>query len=306
VHTVGLILMAAASWPARAQGVPRDICVALRDAPARDSISLLVALSVRAFDTRQSLPAAYQMDFGEAVRRHLVLPRPLGADLYEVSREPARIGFVSIWGNYAATITAGGRVTNAIATGGDHNPAFDVAVVAAMQAIDSTDVLSMVTAGLPRDDVDIRVAVTTHVDERKQRAMAIDRVDDVTIGQVLTAETPQVVRSDSQSTVPLFAFRTALRKVTQLSEQVPGTGLQLQYPYNLRQANIEGEVRTAFVIGADGLAEPASVQISRATHLDFAKAVVEALSSMKFVPTQVEGCAVRSLVVQPFTFSLIR
>ena len=268
-------LIALAAPPLRAQGAPPDRCAAALAAPTRDTIPLIVLLELHAYDPHQALPTAYQRSFGNAVRRHLVIDRPIGADLYEISEGLGRTAHLAMIGDYSATIKADGRVVDGRVTGGDRNRVFDTAILSAMHAIDSTDMLSMATAGLAHDDVDIRVEITTRE------------------------------KQDFDTLVPLFGFRTPLRAVTQLPSQIAGTG-RLKYPANLRQAHIEGEVKVSFVLGADGVAEPGSLQVPSATHMDFVKAVVTAMPTIFFAPLQVEGCAVRNMVHFPFTFSLAR
>ena len=269
------ILLALAVPPLLAQGAPPDRCAAALAAPTRDTIPLKVLLEVHAYDPRQALPTAYQRNFGNAVRRHLVLDRPIGADLYEMSEGLGRTAHLAMAGDYSATIKTDGGVIDGRITGGDRNRVFDTAILSAMHAIDSTDILSMVTAGLSHEDVDIRVEITTRE------------------------------KQDFDTLVPLFGFRTPLRAVTQLPSQIAGTG-RLKYPVNLRQANIEGEVNVSFVLGADGVAEPGSLQVPSATHIDFVKAVVAAMPTIFFAPLLVEGCAVRNMVHFPFTFSVAR
>ena len=293
-------LMSLGPWRAAlAQSPTPSACTALANA-TRDSVPLVVVLQVHAFSPKQALPATYQLDFGDAVKRHFVVPRPLGADLYNISEDQSGTAHLVVHGNYSATITADGRVINPLTTGGDRNRAFDEAVLAALRAVDSTDLLSMALGGLPNDDVAIRIAISTQVNHSPVRVLTAGRSE--SINTILPS---QGLARDSQPAVPLFAFRAPVRRVTQPLTQTPGTG-GLNYPDKLRQANIEGEVRTSYVVGADGVPEAGSLQASFATHVGFVQAVLDALPTLAFSPLHVEGCAVRSLVAQPFTFSIRR
>jgi hypothetical protein len=90
-----------------AQAPERAECSVVLTQPTRDSLPLRMGLTVRAFDRERELPLMYQADFGEAVRRHLILPRPLGADVYVFSGDTtgAPMAHLTFWGNYAGTIT---------------------------------------------------------------------------------------------------------------------------------------------------------------------------------------------------------
>ena len=70
-----------------------------------------------------------------------------------------RTAHLTLWGTYAATIGSDGRITESSATGGAHNDGFDTAMLTAMMALDSTDQLSMVAAGLPSESVRLRVEI---------------------------------------------------------------------------------------------------------------------------------------------------
>ena len=149
---------------------------------------LRVLLSVHAFDRKQDLPEGLQFDFGDAVRKHLVLPRPLGVDAYESSGDTsaARTAHLTLRGNYGATLTADGRVVNGSAIAGAHNEAFDNAILVAMHAIDPADHLSPRDAGLPAEDVDIRVKIVAQ-DTTALRAQMLEPI-------VVTAYTTTVRR----------------------------------------------------------------------------------------------------------------
>jgi TonB family protein len=77
-----------------------------------------------------------------------------------------------------------------------------------------------------------------------------------------------------------------------------------RYPEQLRNAHITGSVFTEFVVGADGRAEPATFRATRATHPQFAEAVRQAMSCMRYTPALADGRPVRQLVEQPFTFDI--
>ncbi|HYD52676.1 MAG TPA: energy transducer TonB [Gemmatimonadaceae bacterium] len=76
------------------------------------------------------------------------------------------------------------------------------------------------------------------------------------------------------------------------------------YPPELREAGVEGEAVLEFVIGADGTVRDGSVTVVRATAHQFATAAAVALNAMRYRPASIRGCAIPTLVRQPFQFSL--
>ena len=79
-----------------------------------------------------------------------------------------------------------------------------------------------------------------------------------------------------------------------------------RYPAELKAASVQGEVQAQFVVDANGVAEMWTLKVLRSSHGLFTEAVREALPTMRFVPAEVRGRPVRSLVQQPFQFALSR
>ena len=68
--------------------------------------------------------------------------------------------------------------------------------------------------------------------------------------------------------------------------------------------NIEGAVRTRYVIDTTGRADSSSLEILAATNAAFEGSVRAALPGMRFTAAQVEGRRVRQLVEQEFQFRI--
>ncbi|MDB5071338.1 MAG: hypothetical protein JWM87_2449, partial [Candidatus Eremiobacteraeota bacterium] len=280
----------AVSADGQSQPQPAPTCAELLTTPTRDSLWLNVMLSVHAYDRDRDLPAAVQLTFGEAILKRLALPKPLGVDAYEISRDtaPVRTAHLTLRGSYGAVLTADGRVINASATGGARNGGFDVAMLAAMNAIDSTDLLPLAFGDAPKADIPIRLEIAAR-DSANRRGTSMLKPLMVTAFTTTTRErtgmTPRVPPSpvfsfppepaDSESGLPLFRFRVPVREVTSSMTQIPGIG-GLRYPSDRHQPGTLGKVRVSFVVDADGRAEPASTQIVNATQREFALAVLDA------------------------------
>ncbi|CAN5770251.1 hypothetical protein BH11GEM2_BH11GEM2_39070 [soil metagenome] len=289
---------------ASAQAPPVLECIAQLSSPTRDSLTLRVALSVSAVDREHPLPAAFQMDVADAIRKYLRLPTPLALDVYEVSKDTsAQTAHLALWGNYEATLTASGRMIGAEVVAGARNVAFDAAVLAAMGSIDSTDELSASSRGVPKD---LRVRVQIYTREGEESGpFVLDPLRVSTTGQGESRSRAMTASSDSNLVVPLFLFRVPSLPLRRFARQQPGVGF-LRYPTSLRQDGVQGEAVAAFIIGADGVAEIDSFFSLRTTHVDFARSVRQALPTFRFTPLIIGGCAVRSIVQQPFTFTLAR
>ena len=74
------------------------------------------------------------------------------------------------------------------------------------------------------------------------------------------------------------------------------------YPFGLKQARIEGEVRVGFIVDASGNAR--DPYIVSATNSEFEKSVVDAVLKWKFRPGKKGGAAVNTRVVITIPFNL--
>jgi hypothetical protein len=76
------------------------------------------------------------------------------------------------------------------------------------------------------------------------------------------------------------------------------------YPPALLKLGVEGSVMVRYVVDSLGHADPATLQIVRASRIEFAVAVREALPLMRFTPAKMGPKAVPQLVEQPFNFRI--
>ena len=77
-----------------------------------------------------------------------------------------------------------------------------------------------------------------------------------------------------------------------------------RYPEFLRQSRVEGGVRVRFVVGEDGRAELASLEVLESSHPAFVEAVRAILPRLRFTPARVGRERVRQVVEIPFGFQL--
>ena len=76
------------------------------------------------------------------------------------------------------------------------------------------------------------------------------------------------------------------------------------YPAALLKLGVEGSVMVRYVVDSLGHADVSTLQILRATRVEFAVAVREALPFMRFTPARMGPKAVPQLVEQPFNFRI--
>lgn len=76
------------------------------------------------------------------------------------------------------------------------------------------------------------------------------------------------------------------------------------YPPALLKLGIEGSVMVRYVVDSMGRADVETLQIIRASRIEFAVAVREVLPFMRFTPARVGPRAVPQLVEQPFNFRI--
>jgi len=77
-----------------------------------------------------------------------------------------------------------------------------------------------------------------------------------------------------------------------------------RYPGALRESGVSGRVVVRFVVDTLGRVEPDAVVVLEATHALFADAVRSALGLYRFSPGEIGGRKVRTMMEQPFTFTL--
>ena len=76
------------------------------------------------------------------------------------------------------------------------------------------------------------------------------------------------------------------------------------YPPALLKLGVEGSVMVRYVVDSFGRADLSTLQVLRASRVEFAVAVREALPFMRFTPAKMGPKAVPQLVEQPFNFRI--
>ena len=267
-------------------------CDAALNSPTSDSALVEYQALFFPYDSAQRLPDSYRALLGEGLLEQLKLPRPLPVGTYQpnarfVVADPTRADYavVTLRSSYRFVLHRDGRLTNIRTVGGVRNAAFNDAVVGALVRLDSAQILppGSDSIGFDHDTLEVRLTVTP--------------------GVMMTARSSGKSPPTRAGVTPLFRLRVPVRPIDKAAAGVPGNQAP-RYPQAMRDQRIEGEVRAEFVVQRDGMADPTSIQLVKATRLEFGSAVVQALSAFRFYPMQVAGCTVASLVQMPFVFSL--
>ncbi len=127
---------------------------------------------------------------------------------------------------------------------------------------------------------------TAHVSpvDRDRNATAAAVVGDLSLGGA------------SSTNDPYFEFQ--VDKQAQLTAESP----RPRYPDSLRSTHIVGEVLAQFVVDTTGRVDLGTVKVLSATNDDFARALKEAMPTMRFFPAERARRKVAQMVQQPFTF----
>jgi TonB family protein len=223
------------------------------------------------------------------------VPKPLGVDTYDTRTSLTRsdlsldqFAAITLRSFYGVALHRDGRLTNPRVVGGVRNSAFDRAVIDALVSLDTSRLLPappLAPKELDGDSLELRLTITP--------------------GLVWSGTRPARPTPATAEMEPLLQLHVPIRPVTRPIRPLPSREGP-RYPARLRAAGVEGEVLAEALVDASGAIDPSSVQILRATDVDFVKAVLAFLPTLRFEPLMVAGCPVASLAQMPFLFGLQR
>lgn len=273
-------------------------CRQLLLAPTPDSVSTRIGLHVFAPDASVELPSDYGAYLADAIRAYLRIPPGLRLNAYArvetqvVKTPPRRFELPpdtftvtvapALAGAYAMTVLPDGRALDVRVIGGTRVDAFDSAFVAALRVISDSALMPPVFRdGTPRT-LELRVAV---------QPMDLGGLNNL--------------RGTDFPLEPLFTVRgPALRRVLDMR---PLAGNRPpRYPERARDRGVQGGALMQFVIQGNGYVDAGSIEVMHATDNVFSDAVLRVLPSFRFAPFRANGCALPSLVLMPFEFTLQR
>lgn len=266
-------------------------CETALNTPTRDTALVEYQALFFPYDSTQHLPNSYRELLGQGLREEFKVPQPLAVNTYQANvrfavSDPTAADYAvtTLRSMYRFVLHRDGHLTNARAVGGVRNIAFNDAVIGALVRLDSEQMLppGSDSIGFDHDTLDVRLTITPGF-------MASSH---------FSGKSPTTA-----GVTPLFRLRLPVRPIDKALAAVPGNRPP-RYPPSMREQHLEGEVRAEFVARPDGTVDPTSIQMLKATNLEFASAVLQALVPMHFYPMQIAGCAVTALIQMPFMFSL--
>lgn len=292
-----IVVLALCAVTAEAQA-PRDTsaCAQLFAAPTRDSVSTRIGLHVFAPEANVELPSDYGAFLADAIRGYLRVPPGIRLNAFAkvdtaVARPPRRRFELppdtftvtvapAIAGAYAMTVLPDGRALDVRVIGGTRVDAFDSAFVAALRTISDSALMPPVFRdGVPRA-IELRLGI-----------------------QPMDLGGLNRLRVTGYTLDPLFTMRSPV--LHHVLEPRPLAGNRPpRYPQRARERGMEGGALMQFVIQPNGSVDLGSIEVLHATDDVFADAVLRVLPSFRFAPFRAGGCALPSLVVMPFDFTL--
>ncbi len=273
----------AVAAPAPAQTPPDSAACRQRlSAPSGDSAVVQLSLIVTPFDTAQHVSGIAQSLLGEGVRQLLVLPPVLRLDVYDGRLITTAVPTID--GVYRATWHRDGRLTSARVVGGTRNEPLDRALIAAIAALDSSQLMPPPDSAAlgDADSVDLRILLTPEAVWSTSRDGGMQLPDEAGVTR-------------------LVRLRVPVRRVTHGLVVMPPP-VPPPYPAELKDEGTDGEVDVQFVVDANGHPDMRTVKVERADALPFVQAALRALPGYRFSPLMIEGCAVAASIQIPFLF----
>ncbi|MFN2567578.1 MAG: energy transducer TonB [Gemmatimonadaceae bacterium] len=279
------LLAAGAAVPAGAQTGPptpdtprSQTCEDSVGIHSADTVDVYVVALLRPFDPSQAVPRMVLDLVLYEIASRFRAPAPLALHAYggvEDIRKPADSvdgGHLVVSAMYRLALRRDARVSDARVITSSLNAELDRRILDAIREADSARVMPQLPESVRGKSAELRLLLSTRSSPPRDSGMALFRL-----------RTPRV------------RFSRIVRPLNN-SMRVPG------YPIPLRNAGVEGEVLTQFVVTRQGNVDPRTISIIRATHVQFVEAVLEVVPAFRFEPARVAGCPVAQLVQMPFAF----
>ncbi len=256
------------------------ICPAGR-APSTDSAIVTVTVNAgTAWNSRKYSDTERQLilNYADAIRQHFVMPKSLGA--VPTLAEWTHVAWGSEPTHYSAV---SGRLVLVVKPNGRLREAF-------WQEVPFSTPLA---TAFYRATIE---ADTAHDFEGMPVAEA-RTVDDTLVVQLRTTENPSPATD-----LPLMRAQ-----VVSYIAATPPTVLKrgpLYYPTSLTYSRVTNEGEMQVVVGSDGRAIMPASQITRLEWRDFVSTMRRAVEGSVYHPATSNGCAVPSVIVQPFSFTI--
>ena len=245
---------------------------------AADTVSMVVKMSVAPLDPKVELPKDFESLFVQEFRSHFRMPATLplnvvkGAEPCDSLGSRCAGGILSLGALAYATARSDGKLSDIQVVDIALTPLFADSVNSALQWMTRSE-MSPPTGD--RDTIPIVIQ----------------------IGPEEAPDSVPVVRHVFSAKIPRYNWPFTYAAM-------PAAGVNADYPFAARLANVEDSVTLAFTVDADGVIAAESIELVSANYRDFVTSVLDALSRTRYHPAHLGDCAVATRMKQRFLFKV--
>lgn len=243
---------------------------------ATDSVTRIVKLSISPRDTSLKLPGDFENLFAEEFRRRFRAPAKtplsvvMGVPPCDSAGSRCAAGVLDIGAVVYATAQNNGKLRD-----------IDVLDVALIPSF--VDSVKSVLAAISRE------SLVPPIGEAETIPLVI---------QLQSEERPDSVAQYRQILkAKLPTYRIPFRYAS-----MPIAGIDASYPLTARIAGVGDSVTVAFTVAADGMIQPESIELVKASYREFVASVANALLDTRYHPARLGDCAVATRMEQRFLF----
>jgi hypothetical protein len=243
---------------------------------ATDSVARIVKFSVSSRDSSVRLPRDFENLFAEEFRRRF--RAPARTPLSVVKGLPP---CDSVGSRCAAGVLDIGAVVYATAQNDGKLRDIDVLDVALVPSL--ADTVKSILAAISRESL----------------APPTGEVESIPLlVELRTEDQPDSVSQYRQ----IFKVKLPMYRLPFRYASMPAAGIDASYPFTARLAGIGDTVSMAFTVAYDGMIQPESLELVRASYRDFVGPVADALLQTQYHPARLGDCAVATRMEQRFVF----
>jgi TonB family protein len=245
---------------------------------AADTVSMVVKMSVASLDPKIELPKDFESLFVQEFRSHFRMPAILplnvvkGAEPCDSLGSRCSGGILSLGALAYATARRDGKLSDIQVVDIALTPLFADSVNSALRWMTRSQM------GPPTGDKDSIPLV-------------------IQIGPEEAPDSVPAVRHVFSAKIPRYDWPFTYAAM-------PAAGVNADYPFAARLANVEDSVTLAFTVDADGAIAAESIELVSANYRDFVTSVLDALSRTRYHPAHLGDCAVATRMRQRFLFKV--
>jgi TonB family protein len=245
---------------------------------AADTVSIIVKMSVAALDPKVELPKDFESQFAQEFRSHFKMPASLplnvvkGAEPCDSLGSRCSGGILNLGALAYATARSDGKLSDIQVVDIALTPLFADSVNSALKWM-------------------TRSGMSPPTGDKDSIALVIQ------IGPEEAPDSVPVVRRVFSAKIPRYDWPFTYAAM-------PAAGVNADYPFAARLANVEDSVTLAFTVDADGAIAAESIELVSANYRDFVTSVLDALSRTRYHPAHLGDCAVATRMKQRFLFKV--